>query len=117
MIIVTDSAAHELRQILAAHATGPDQVLRVDDASEGLSLELGWATEEDEVVQCQGESILHIGPEVSLAFADVDIFIDCLDTPEGPQLTLYSGHEVSLEELQAGCDCGCHDNDQHEHAN
>ena len=116
MIVVTESAAQELKRILAEHAADPDQVLRVDDASEGFSLELGWTMEGDEIVECQGSPILYIGPEVSLAFADVNLFIDCLDTTDGPQLTVYRGEEASLEELQAGCDCGCHDHDHHEHA-
>ena len=117
MITVTEGAALELKQILADHATDPDQVLRVDSADEGFSLELGWAMEGDEIVECQGSPILYVGSEVSLALADVSLFIDCLDTPEGPQLTLYSGEEVSLEDLHAGCDCGCHDHDHLEQTN
>ncbi|MFC1999793.1 hypothetical protein ACFLXE_03430 [Chloroflexota bacterium] len=115
MITVTEGAALQLKQILTDNATDPDHVLRVPDASEGFVLELGPATEGDEVVEYEGSPVLYIDSEVSLALADTNLFIDCLDTPEGPQLTLYSGEEVSMEDLQAGCDCGCHGHDHLEH--
>ena len=107
MLIVTNRAAQELRHVLETSATEPGQVLRIEDAQDGLSLELGWEEEGDDVVQNEGSTLLHVSPEVNQTLAGVDLVIDCIDTPDGPQLAVFSGQEGCEDEGDgAGC-CGC----------
>ncbi|MCX5999276.1 MAG: hypothetical protein NTU41_06690 [Chloroflexi bacterium] len=105
MLIVTNRAAQELRHVLETSATEPGQVLRIEDAQDGLSLELGWEEEGDDVVQNEGSTLLHVSPEVNQTLAGVDLVIDCIDTPDGPQLAVFSGQE-GCEDEGDGC-CGC----------
>ncbi len=109
MINVTQTAAQELRQILAQNASDPKQVLRIDASSREFSLEIGWAREGDVVVETDGAAVLHIPSEMSQVLAGYDVVIDLVDTADGPQLTIYRAEECSYEVSE--CDCGCNGHD------
>ncbi len=97
MVAVTERAAQELREILTTHATDPEQLLRLTPGADGLSLMLDTEREEDEVVESEGTTILLVGPELSPTLAGTTI--DCVDTTEGPRLTI--SQEEPTEEEQS----------------
>ena len=86
MLTVTERAAQELKGILQANAVEPEQVLRLVREAEGFSLQLDNESASDEVVESEGTKILlideQLGPIVDGAV------VDCIDTPEGPRLTI-----------------------------
>jgi len=86
MLTVTERAAQELKGILEAHAVEPEQVLRLVRETQGFSLRLDKEGAGDEVVESEGATILlideQLGPIVDGAV------VDCIDTPEGPRLTI-----------------------------
>jgi Fe-S cluster assembly iron-binding protein IscA len=96
MLTVTERAAQELRAILVANATDPKQALRLQADASGLFMGLDWQQEGDEVVDSEGSAILLMTPELSLALADATI--DCIDTTDGPRLTIGTQEAHSHEE-------------------
>jgi Fe-S cluster assembly iron-binding protein IscA len=107
MLTVTERAAQELKEVLTAHATEPNQVLRLDASNEGFTLGVGQQVEGDHVVESEGTTVLHISAQLGLALASVDIVLDSIDTPDGPRLTVYRAEEVCEGGSMGQCDCGC----------
>jgi Fe-S cluster assembly iron-binding protein IscA len=86
MLTVTERAAQELKGILQANAVEPEQVLRLVREAEGFSLQLDNESAGDEVVESEGTKILLIDEQLS-PITDGAV-VDCVDTPEGPRLTI-----------------------------
>jgi len=86
MLTVTERAAQELKGILQAHAVEPEQVLRLVREAQGFSLRLDKESAGDEVVESEGATILLIDEQLS-PIVDGAV-VDCIDTPEGPRLTI-----------------------------
>jgi Fe-S cluster assembly iron-binding protein IscA len=86
MLTVTERAAQELKEILQANATEPEQALRLIREAQGFSLQLDTASADDEVVESEGTNILLIDEQLS-PIVDGAV-VDCVDTPEGPRLTI-----------------------------
>jgi Fe-S cluster assembly iron-binding protein IscA len=86
MLTVTERAAQELKGILEAHAVEPEQVLRLVRETQGFSLRLDKEGAGDEVVESEGATILLIDEQLS-PIVDGAV-VDCIDTPEGPRLTI-----------------------------
>ena len=86
MLTVTERAAQELKGILQAHAAEPEQVLRLVREAQGFSLRLDKEGAGDEVVESEGATILLIDEQLS-PIVDGAV-VDCIDTPEGPRLTI-----------------------------
>ena len=87
MIIVTERAAQQLKDTLSEHATEAEQALRVTPTSSGdFVLTLDVEQEGDEVVESEGTKILLLDASVGPALDGLTL--DCVDTPEGPRLTL-----------------------------
>lgn len=86
MLTVTERAAQELKGILQAHAVEPEQVLRLVREAQGFSLRLDKEGAGDEVVESEGATILLIDEQLS-PLVDGAV-VDCIDTPEGPRLTI-----------------------------
>lgn len=86
MLTVTERAAQELKGILQAHAVEPEQVLRLVREAQSFSLRLDKESAGDEVVESEGTTILLIDEQLS-PIVDGAV-VDCIDTPEGPRLTI-----------------------------
>ncbi len=87
MIIVTERAAEELKETLREHATDAEQALRLTPTSGGaFVLTLDVEQEGDEVVESEGTKLLLMDDSVAPALDGITL--DCVDTPEGPRLTL-----------------------------
>lgn len=86
MVTVTERAAQELKEILEAQAVEPEQVLRLVREAQGFSLHLDKESAGDEVVESEGATILLIDEQLS-PIVDGAV-VDCIDTPEGPRLTI-----------------------------
>ncbi len=110
MILITDNAAAELKGILAENTTDPDQVLRLDLDGDAISLGVGFGAEDDDVIQGEEGPLVHVSSELADILEPATMVIDCIDTPEGPQLTIYNASECSVD----ACDCGCHSHDHEE---
>jgi Fe-S cluster assembly iron-binding protein IscA len=96
---VTARAAQELKHILEAHATEAEQILRLAPEPGGqLILTLDQAREGDEVVESEGSKVLAVGENIAWALESV--VLDCVDTPQGPQLTLSREVEETEEEVE-----------------
>jgi hypothetical protein len=81
MIQVTESAA----DLLATLDRPAGRVVRLEQIDEQrLGLVLGEAREGDQVVEREGQDLLHIPAEISAALDGV--VIDKTDTPSGPRL-------------------------------
>jgi Fe-S cluster assembly iron-binding protein IscA len=85
-VTVTERAAQELKEILEAQAVEPEQVLRLVREAQGFSLRLDKEGAGDEVVESEGATILLIDEQLS-PIVDGAV-VDCIDTPEGPRLTI-----------------------------
>jgi Fe-S cluster assembly iron-binding protein IscA len=87
VIVVTERAAEELKETLREHATDDEQALRLTPApGDVFVLTLDVEQEGDEVVESEGTKLLLM--DASVAPALDGIILDCVDTPEGPRLTL-----------------------------
>jgi Fe-S cluster assembly iron-binding protein IscA len=86
MVTVTERAAQELKEILEAQAVEPEQVLRLVREAQGFSLRLDKESAGDEVVESEGATILLVDEQLS-PIVDGAV-VDCIDTPEGPRLTI-----------------------------
>jgi len=92
MLTVTAQAAAELKTIAQAEATNPEEALRLIPTGEGeLALVVDAPGEGDQVVEHEGVNVLLIGPE--LIDAVDGLVLDCMDTPQGLQLTI-SGQDA-----------------------
>jgi hypothetical protein len=81
MILVTESAA----DLLATLDRPAGRVVRLEQVDEQrLGLVLGEARDGDQVVEREGQDLLHIPAEISAALDGV--VIDKTDTPSGPRL-------------------------------
>jgi Fe-S cluster assembly iron-binding protein IscA len=89
MLTVTERAAQELKGILQANAVEPEQVLRLVREAGGFSLQLDKESAGDEVVESEGTKLLLIDEQLS-PITDGAV-VDCIDTPEGPRLTITKG--------------------------
>ena len=107
MLIVTGRAASELKAVLEANATDPKQALRLAAEDEGFSLALGFKEEGDEAVESEGTDLLLVPSDLALELTELDLVIDCIDTDDGPCLTVYKAHECDVDEAHSECDCGC----------
>ena len=93
MVAVTERAAEQLREMLAASATDPKQLVRLDADHHGFFLRVDLQQEGDDVLESGDTAILLITSRLNLAFADATV--DCVDTPVGPRLTVLKGDEPS----------------------
>lgn len=91
MVAVTKRAAQQLREMLAANATDPKQLVRLDADHHGFFLRPDLQQEGDDVLESEGSAILLIAPKLNSAFADATV--DCVDTPLGPRLTVLKGND------------------------
>jgi Fe-S cluster assembly iron-binding protein IscA len=88
MIDVTPSAKELLRGIELRQ----DGVLRLDALDSGeLGFVAGDAEPDDQVVEEQGEGLLHIAAPVSDRYDGHEL--DRVDTPQGPELTITRPNE------------------------
>ena len=88
MIVVTERAAEWLKETLDEHATETEQLLRLVLTESGdFALMLDVEREGDEVVEREGTKLLSC--EASIAPTVDGATLDCVDTPEGPRLTIY----------------------------
>jgi Fe-S cluster assembly iron-binding protein IscA len=91
MLTVTERTAQELKDILDAHATKPEEAIRLMAGPEGFSLRLDTEMEGDEVVESEGTKVLLVDAQLSQIVAGATL--DCVDTPEGPRLRITKGEE------------------------
>ena len=89
MLTITDSAAQELKTILAAKTTDPSHVLRIDTENDGFSLWLGPEVKGDSRMGSEETIILRVSPELKRFLVKASVIIDCRDTPDGPRLIVY----------------------------
>ncbi len=87
MLTVTAPAAEELKALVEAESTEPDQALRLVPAGPGmLTLVLDTVREGDQVIEHEGVNILLVGGELTDA---VDgLVLDADYTAEGCQLVM-----------------------------
>ncbi|MDY6908189.1 MAG: hypothetical protein SV910_08190 [Chloroflexota bacterium] len=83
---VSTKAAEELKGKLGEYSNEPDDVFRLILDPEGLKIVLDAERQGDQVIQHEGDSILVVASDLSLALAGVTI--DCEEGPEGPMLTI-----------------------------
>ena len=87
MIVLTESAAQQLKDTLSEHATEAEQLLRLTPMSSGgFALTLDVEREGDEIVESEGTKLLLL--DASIAPALDGATLDSVDTPEGPRLTI-----------------------------
>lgn len=87
MLTVTLQAMEELKSMAQAEVKEPEETLRLIYAGSGrLAIVIDTAKEGDQVVEHEGATVLLVGAE--LADAVDGLLLDCLVTPEGPQLTI-----------------------------
>jgi len=86
VITVTERAKQELKTILIAAETEPDEGLRLQPTTDGFALTLDAELSGDQVVEYEGYKILLIGIEYFRTFDGKTV--DCGDTEEGPVLFL-----------------------------
>ena len=91
MFNVTERACQELKLTLKTYATEPEQVLRLSPGPQGFFLTLDIEREGDEVITWEGEKVLLIGSDI-MPFVE-GATLDCIDTPEGPRLTISRPEE------------------------
>lgn len=89
MLTITERAAQELKAILAAKATDPSHVLRIDTENDGFSLWLGPEVKGDSLMGSEETVILRVSPELNRFLMKASVIIDCRDTPDGPRLIVY----------------------------
>ena len=87
MVIVTEKARRELKKLLEVKVDWPGARLRLIDRGQGvIGLGIDLESPGDEVIECNGEAIMVVGPEftsnVQLVTLDVD------DTSGGPELVI-----------------------------
>ncbi|MBI2862867.1 MAG: hypothetical protein HYX89_08600 [Chloroflexi bacterium] len=91
MIQVTDRAKQQLSGLLTgAEFSEPGVALRlaVDDQGQ-FSLMADGERVGDDIFESEGKVVLYIGYEIAEPLSEATI--DCVDTPEGPALTLSRG--------------------------
>lgn len=87
MIIVTEKARHELKELLKAKVDWPGARLRLIDRGEGvIGLGIDLESPGDAVIECDGEAIMVVGPEFTSSLQLVSLDVD--DTPDGPELVI-----------------------------
>jgi hypothetical protein len=87
MIHVTEKARHELRELLHAKVDWPGARLRLIDRGKGvLGLGIDLASPEDEVIECDGETILVYGPEFTNGYQLITLDVD--DSLDGHELVI-----------------------------
>ena len=89
MLTITERAAQELKAILAAKATDPSHVMRIDTENDGFSLWLGPEVKGDSRVGSEETIILRVSPDLKKFLVKASLIIDCRDTPDGPRLIVY----------------------------
>ena len=89
MLTITERAAQELKAILAAKATDPSHVMRIDTENDGFSLWLGPEVKGDSRVGSEETIILRVSPDLKKFLVKASLIIDCQDTPDGPRLIVY----------------------------
>jgi hypothetical protein len=89
LLTITERAAQELKAILAAKATDPSHVLRIDTENDGFSLWLGPEVKGDSLMGSEETVILRVSPELNRFMVKASLIIDCRDTTDGPRLIVY----------------------------
>lgn len=86
-MVVTEKAAQILKEILTAHATQEEDILRLTGSSEeGFGLVLNTEKAEDEVFQVLEKKVLVVDNGTSTDLEGATL--NCVDTPHGVRLTL-----------------------------
>ena len=86
MLNVTESAASHLHEALDDASENESHVLRLTHTNEGLSLQLGFGQESDQLVEHADKAILAIEAAVSESLDGK--LLDAQETPEGTRLVL-----------------------------
>ena len=87
MIVITEQAKNELRQLLYNKVDWPGARLRLMDRGQGkLGLGVDIESPGDQIVEYKGEKLLIIKPE--LANSLKEITLDVEETPEGVELII-----------------------------
>jgi Fe-S cluster assembly iron-binding protein IscA len=91
MVIVTDRAKEHLKDALLPQISQPGMTVRLAPTGpDRLGFVADQETEEDQVVEHDGATVLLIKGELADRLGDS--VIDYTDTPAGPQLTLRPAH-------------------------
>jgi uncharacterized protein YqkB len=89
LLTITERAAQELKAIMAAKATDPSHVMRIDTENDGCSLWLGPEVKGDSRVGSEETIILRVSPDLKKFLVKASLIIDCRDTSDGPRLIVY----------------------------
>jgi Fe-S cluster assembly iron-binding protein IscA len=77
MVIVTEKARHELKKLLRAKVDWPGARLRLIDRGQGvIGLGVDLVSPDDEVIECDGEAVMVIGPEFSSGLNMITLDVD-----------------------------------------
>jgi hypothetical protein len=107
MLVVTDRAGQELRELLGANSTEPKHVLRIDYNVKGFIMWIGEEMEGDVLVGSEETAVLHASPQLSEVLERISMVVDCVDTNEGQRLVIYREEEGQPGECCTDCGCGC----------
>lgn len=101
MVIVTEYAAHYLREALACSDAAPGQAFRLSLENDEFSLELDQRQADDQAIELEGSVVLLMSPEVSGLVSDS--VIHCVGQADEAQLVIGAREDV----VQGKCNCGC----------
>lgn len=113
MVIVTEYAAHYLREALACAEAAPGQAFRLSLENDEFSLELDHKQADDQAIELEGAVVLLMSPEVSGLVSDS--VIHCVGAPDEAQLVIGTHEDMVQGECNCGCQCDqhhCNEQDQ-----
>lgn len=77
MVIVTEKARYELKKLLRAKVDWPGARLRLIDRGRGvIGLGVDLESPGDEVIECDGEAVMVIGPELASGSKMITLDVD-----------------------------------------
>ena len=92
MLAVTERAKEKLKSILLSKVDNPQAALRLTATGQGqLGLMVDVETPGDEVVEHQGSKVLLIEKELATRLEGTTLDVE--DTPDGPELAVFDGHQ------------------------
>lgn len=87
MVIVTEKAKLELQKLLKAKVDWPGARLRLIDRGQGvIGLGVDLASPGDEVIECDGEAVMVVGPEFASSHKMITLDVD--NTRNGAELVI-----------------------------
>lgn len=86
MLTVTETAAKVLTEALASREEDAPEMLRIALVEGEYTLTLDNPSDEDQVIEHEGEGLVILNPEVSEGLSDFTL--DAQETEAGPRLTL-----------------------------